>query len=80
MFLLIAKETKSRINDVIDTLPKQCREVFLMWWKEGLKYEEIAEKLDISTSAVGVQINRVRAKLRKSLGSSGYKYFFSFSC
>ena len=66
--MLIAKETESKINDVINTLPEQCRQVFVMWWKEGLKYDEIAKKVGISTDAVGVQIDRARTKLRKSLG------------
>ena len=65
--ILKAKETERRINDVIDNLSEQCRDVFLMWWKEGLKYGEIATKIGISTEAVGVQINRARNKLRKSL-------------
>lgn len=64
---MIAKETERKINDEIGTLPEQCRQVFLMWWKEGLKYDEIAKRLGISSNAVGVQVNRARTKLRKFL-------------
>ena len=65
--ILIAKDTESKINNEIDALPDQRRRVFLMWWKEGLKYDENAKRLGISTDAIGVQINRARTKLRKSL-------------
>jgi RNA polymerase sigma-70 factor (ECF subfamily) len=64
--ILIALEMEDRINDTIDALPAQCRGVFLMWWKEGLKYDKIAQKLGISTGAVGAQINRARMKIEKS--------------
>ena len=67
MSKLIAKETEKRIDDVINAFPEQCREVFLMWLKTELKYGEIAERLRISAKAVGVQINRARNKLQKSL-------------
>ena len=65
--ILIAKDTESKINDEINVLPEQCRHVFLMWWQEGLKYNEIAEKLGISIGAVKAQINRARTKLRETL-------------
>jgi RNA polymerase sigma-70 factor (ECF subfamily) len=67
MSMLIAKETESRINDAIDTLPEQCRRVFLMWWKDGFKYDEIAEKSGVSIGTVKVQINRARTKLLETL-------------
>jgi RNA polymerase sigma-70 factor (ECF subfamily) len=65
--MLIAKDTECMINDEMDALPEQCRRVFSMYWKEGLKYDEIAEKLVISIGTVKAQINRARTKLWKTL-------------
>ena len=31
MSLLVKKDTESIINDVINTLPEQCRKIYLMW-------------------------------------------------
>ena len=67
---LIVKETNSRIKETINTLPEQCRIVFLMRWKEGLKYEEIAEKSGISIGTVKTQISRARTKIKKTFGSN----------
>ena len=65
--LLIAEEAATVINKVIDNLPEKCRKVFLMWTDEGLKYDEITEKLGMSIGSVGKQINRARIKIRKAL-------------
>jgi len=51
--MLIAQETKTAISDVIKTLPKQCRKVFVLH-EEGLTHKEIASKLGISVDNVGV--------------------------
>ena len=69
--MLITKDTESKLNDEIDALPEQCRRVFLMWWKKGLKYDEIAEKLGISIGTVKAQINRARTKLRETTENMG---------
>ena len=65
--MLIAKEMECIINDKINTLPEQCKLIFSMWWKDGLKYDEIAKKTSISIGTVKVQINRARTKLREAL-------------
>ena len=67
MSIMIAKETERRINDKIETFSEQCRDVFLLWWKAGLKYDKIAERLGISLGTVKTQINRARTKLREYL-------------
>ena len=65
--LLISKETVSEIENAIDTLPAQCKEVFSLARLDGLSYQEIAEKLGVSINTVRTQITRAMAKLRKSL-------------
>jgi len=62
--ILISKEIESYIEKAINALPEQCREVTLFHIKE-YSNQEIAEKLGLSVSAVGVQLNRAKSKLCK---------------
>ncbi len=39
---------EARMWTAIDALPERCREVFLLHKRDGLKYQEIAEKFHIS--------------------------------
>jgi len=41
-------ELQQKIEEAVDSLPAECRKIFQMSRMEGLKYTEIAEKLDIS--------------------------------
>ncbi|MDR1172161.1 MAG: RNA polymerase sigma-70 factor [Bacteroidales bacterium] len=66
--MLISRETVAEIENAIDALPAQCKEVFSLARLEGLSYQEIAEKLDISINTVRTQITRAMTKLRESLG------------
>ena len=55
------------LNQEIDKLPKKCRTVFLLGKKEGLKYQEIAERLNISTKTVEVHMSKALSRLRNVL-------------
>ena len=66
--LLISQETLAEIENAIDALPAQCKEVFLLARMDGLSYQEIAEKLGVSINTVRTQITRAMTKLRESLG------------
>lgn len=55
---LLYKELQSQIKYVIDKLPSRCREVFLMSRFQGLKNREIAEQLQISTTAVEKHLSK----------------------
>lgn len=55
---LLYEELQKEINYVIDQLPERQKEVFLMSRFEGLKNREIAEKLQISTTAVEKHISK----------------------
>jgi RNA polymerase sigma-70 factor (ECF subfamily) len=66
-----------QIDIEIEKLPKQCREVFLLGKKEGLKYREIADKLNISVKTVERHMSIALKKLRKKLNySSNILYLF----
>lgn len=60
-------ELNDRINASINKLPEKCREVFLLCRYEGLKYAEIAQKLNISVKTVEMQMGIALKKLRESL-------------
>lgn len=45
-------EREARLWSEIDKLPPTCRTVFLMSKRDGLKYETIAESLNISVKTV----------------------------
>ena len=63
--LMNAIELKERIEKSIDELPDQCRIIFRMSRDEGMKYKDIAEKLNISIKTVETQIGRALVKLKK---------------
>lgn len=64
---LLTKELTVLIKRSIDSLPEQCRQVFLLSRDEELKYEEIAERLNISINTVKTQMKIALSKLRISL-------------
>jgi RNA polymerase sigma-70 factor (ECF subfamily) len=61
---LLESELEQIIARAIDSLPDQCRRVFLMSRNENLKHEVIAQKLDVSVNTVHTQILRALTKLR----------------
>lgn len=61
------QELQIRINEAIAKLPKQCRLVFQLSREEGLRYNEIAEKLHLSVKTIETQMGRALKSLRKSL-------------
>ena len=62
--LLEEAELNERINTSINQLPEKCREIFLLCRFDGLKYSEIAEKLDISVKTVEMQMGIALKKMR----------------
>lgn len=60
-------ELNDRINSAIQGLPEKCRQIFLLCRVEGLKYAEIAEKLQLSVKTVEMQMGIALKKLRVKL-------------
>lgn len=56
------------VRTAINSLPKRCRDIFLLSRMEGLKYREISERLGISVSTVECQMGIALKKLRLELG------------
>ena len=61
------KELTDRYETALARLPDKQRVVFLMSRNEGLKYAEIADRLNISVKAVEKRMNKTLAFLREAL-------------
>lgn len=62
-----SREIEEAFHRALATLPDNHRAAILMLQQQGLSYEEIAEALEASLSAVKTWIHRARAHLRKEL-------------
>jgi len=71
---LVTDELKTKIDTAIGELPEKCREVFTLNRFENLKYQEIADKLQISVKTVETQMSKALQHLRARLSD----YLFTF--
>ncbi len=62
-----ASELEIKIRKSIDLLPSERKKAFIMSRYEGLKYKEIAEKLNISKKTVENQIGKALKFLKSEL-------------
>ncbi|MCX6225396.1 MAG: RNA polymerase sigma-70 factor [Bacteroidia bacterium] len=63
----IVSELEQRIKETIDQLPVVRRKIFIMSRFDGLKYHEIADKLNISVKTVENQMYQALKYLRERL-------------
>lgn len=56
--------TSGQLKAALAQLPADFRRVFELHTFEGLRYDEIATRLEIAPSTVGTRLNRARGKLR----------------
>jgi RNA polymerase sigma-70 factor (ECF subfamily) len=68
-YLLVEKELQLAIERVINGLPDQCKNVFMLSRIEGLKNKEIAEKLDINNKNVERHITRALRTFKAQFGN-----------
>lgn len=64
---LLLKEITAEINNFVETLPPQCRNVYKLSREENLKNKEIAARLDISEKAVEKHITKALTEIRNHL-------------
>lgn len=64
---LLLKELEEEIAAFIETLPPQCKNVFVLSRNKNMKNKEIAEQLGISVKAVEKQITKALTELRQHL-------------
>jgi len=60
-------ELDDKIKTVVDSLPQQCRAIFIMSRYEELPHAEIAKKLNISVNTIQNQICKALKILREEL-------------
>lgn len=60
---------KEKLDEALKTLPPKCRSIFLLSKAKGLKYREIAEKMEISEKTVENQMTKAIKLLRTYLAS-----------
>lgn len=74
--LLENKEMSALIQSALNQMTAQRRKVFELGKMEGLKYEEIAEKLQISPNTVKVHMVQALSFIRSFIRSSGVIFLF----
>lgn len=63
------KEARSQLQQAIDSLPAQCRKVFVLFQIEGKSYREITEIMGISASTINNHLVRANHLLKSRLPS-----------
>lgn len=65
--VLIALELEQKIEECLLQLPPERQKIFRMSREEGLKYKEIAEKMNISIKTVEAQMGKALHSMREKL-------------
>ena len=61
------EEVAHQVEDLVESLPPQCRKVFFMSRFEGKKYQDIATELGLSIKTVEVHIVKALSIVRKGM-------------
>ena len=75
---LETSELEREIEMAIQSLPEKCRMVFELSRREGLKYAQIAEKMEISVKTVEAQMSKALGIMKKHLSEFLSLLFFVF--
>ena len=59
------KELRHRVRQILSELPLEYQEILILKYAEGLSYQEISAKLEISVSAVESKLFRARKLLKE---------------
>lgn len=61
---ILISDVRNVLNKAIDLLPQQQKQVYLLCQQEGLKYEEAAERLNLSPMTVQTHMKRALKSVR----------------
>lgn len=64
---VLFNDLKGKVDDLVDTLPCQCKKVYKMSREQGLSNKEIAQMLVISERAVEYHITKAMGRLKTGL-------------
>ncbi len=64
---IISEELKIKIESAINDLPEKCREVFRLNRFQDMKYQQIADFLQISVKTVEAQMSKALKHMREKL-------------
>ncbi|MDT0678495.1 RNA polymerase sigma factor [Autumnicola musiva] len=70
---LYLADTRKKIENIMETLPAKCKEIFILSRFKGLKNDEISAHLDISQRTVENHISKAIKKMKQNLS---YIFFF----
>jgi len=70
-----AEQAKVILDQAMDQLTDRQREVYTLHKLEGLSYQEISEKLNISLSAINHHIQKANKQLKAILKSRSFELF-----
>jgi RNA polymerase sigma-70 factor, ECF subfamily len=65
--VLVSRENIARITEALESLPPQCKLIFLKSRFEKKKYAEIAQEMNLSVKTVEAQIGKALRILREQL-------------
>ena len=65
------KSPEEVLEAVLAILPPKCRDIFLMAKLQGMKYREIAEKLNLSEKTIENQMTKAIKMLRTYVAEHG---------
>ena len=66
---LVADERRGMVRQALDKLPKRDAEILLLKYTEDWSYQQIADQLGISESAVEARLHRARKRMRSELAA-----------
>lgn len=72
---LLLNELEREIKDFVESLPPQCKKIFILSRTYHLKNHEIANQLCISVKAVEKQITKALSELKLHLRKKGLLFF-----
>lgn len=61
-------ELTIKLNEIINQLPPRQKEVYILHKVEGLKYQEVADRLHISINTIETHMSRALKTIQKKLG------------
>lgn len=66
---MVQRERMQTVSDIIDAMPPQRRQVFIMRRLHGMSAKDVAAQLDISPSAVDAHVARAVLTLHRAMAS-----------